>query len=67
MSEKTPLYALIPSYEPTDVLVGLAAELKDAGFSVLIVDDGSGDPLSHSRNRKQGGYSHDRTRRLYAL
>lgn len=43
MSEKTPLYALIPSYEPTDVLVSLAAELKDAGFSVLIVDDGSGE------------------------
>lgn len=46
MSEKTPLYALIPSYEPTDVLVSLAAELKDAGFSVLIVDDGSGESYS---------------------
>ncbi|MBR6677669.1 MAG: GtrA family protein, partial [Oscillospiraceae bacterium] len=46
MSEKTPLYALIPSYEPTDVLVSLAAELKDAGFSVLIVDDGSGEAYS---------------------
>lgn len=43
MSEHTPLYALIPSYEPTEVLVSLAAALRDAGFSVLIVDDGSGD------------------------
>ncbi|MGM9662498.1 MAG: GtrA family protein [Oscillospiraceae bacterium] len=42
MSDRT-LYALIPSYEPDDTLVGLAAALREAGFSVLIVDDGSGE------------------------
>ena len=43
MLNKAPVYALIPSYEPNEVLVSLAAELKEAGFSVLIVDDGSGE------------------------
>ena len=43
MSDRFPLYALIPSYEPNEVLVELAAALQAAGFSVLIVDDGSGE------------------------
>ncbi len=47
MSDRFPLYALIPSYEPTEVLVELAAALKEAGFSVLIVDDGSGEAYGH--------------------
>ncbi len=43
MAERTSLYALIPSYEPNETLVHLAAALKEAGFSPLIVDDGSGE------------------------
>jgi len=34
--------ALIPAYEPTMKLPALAKELSEAGFSVFIVDDGSG-------------------------
>ena len=33
---------LIPAYEPDRVLIGLAKELSEAGFAVLVVDDGSG-------------------------
>lgn len=43
MSDLTSLYALIPSYEPDGGLITLAAALREAGFSVLIVDDGSGE------------------------
>lgn len=43
MSDRIPLYALIPSYEPDGTLTGLAEALREAGFSVLIVDDGSGE------------------------
>lgn len=46
MSEQISRYALIPSYEPDGVLITLAAALKEAGFSVLIVDDGSGERYS---------------------
>lgn len=59
--------ALIPAYQPTDFLVELAQRLKD-GFSVVIVDDGSGKAyeelfsrceqyakvLYHSKNRGKG-------------
>ena len=34
--------ALIPSYEPTHSLVDLAFELEEAGFELVVVDDGSG-------------------------
>ena len=34
--------ALIPAYEPTEILTDLAKRLSDSGFSVLIIDDGSG-------------------------
>ena len=33
----------IPSYQPENVLVCLAKALKEKGYEVLIVDDGSGD------------------------
>lgn len=33
---------LIPAYEPDQVLIGLAKDLTAEGFSVLVVDDGSG-------------------------
>lgn len=46
MADHAPLYALIPSYEPDGVLITLAAALREAGFSVLIVDDGSGEGYS---------------------
>lgn len=34
---------LIPAYEPEKVLVPLTRELKESGFSVLVVNDGSDD------------------------
>lgn len=34
--------ALIPAYEPNQLLVGLAERLFKTGFSVVVVDDGSG-------------------------
>lgn len=34
--------ALIPAYEPTDTLPTLAEELSRAGFTTVVVDDGSG-------------------------
>lgn len=34
--------ALIPSFEPTEILPRIASVLKAAGFSVVVVDDGSG-------------------------
>ncbi len=59
---------LIPAYEPEGVLVTLARSLHQAGFSVLVVDDGSGEPyaevfsrvaqhatvLTHRQNRGKG-------------
>lgn len=38
--------ALIPAYEPEPVLLKLLAELRDTGFAVVIVDDGSGSGYS---------------------
>ncbi|MEA4815974.1 MAG: bifunctional glycosyltransferase family 2/GtrA family protein [Lachnospiraceae bacterium] len=35
--------ALIPAYEPLEMLIGLSKRLKEAGFTVIIIDDGSGD------------------------
>ena len=34
---------LIPAYEPDKELIGLTQRLKEEGFSVLVVDDGSGE------------------------
>ena len=34
--------ALIPAYKPGDYLLDLTVKLKGKGFSVVIVDDGSG-------------------------
>ena len=33
---------LIPAYEPEKQLIGLTKQLKEAGFAVVVVDDGSG-------------------------
>ena len=38
---------LIPAYEPDSELIGLAQRLKDAGFALVIVDDGSGEDYQH--------------------
>ena len=40
--DKTKLIVLIPSYQPDETLVYLSRGLKEEGFKVLIVDDGSG-------------------------
>ena len=59
---------LIPAYEPDAELIRLTAQLKDAGFLIVIVDDGSGEAyqpifdavkadahiLRHERNRGKG-------------
>ena len=37
-----PAAALIPAYEPTQTLYGLVRDLVQAGFEVVVVDDGSG-------------------------
>lgn len=37
---------LIPAYEPEQVLIGLAKELSQEGFTVLVVDDGSGEKFA---------------------
>jgi glycosyltransferase involved in cell wall biosynthesis len=42
--------ALIPAYEPESVLIPLLERLADAGFQIVVVDDGSGPdyaPLFH--------------------
>lgn len=60
--------ALIPAYEPERKLIGLAADLKDKGFDIVVVDDGSGPEyrdifgelemqatvLTHPQNRGKG-------------
>ncbi len=60
--------ALIPAYEPGDKLISLAAELKERGFDIVVVDDGSGSGyrdifeeisqqatvLTHAQNRGKG-------------
>jgi len=59
---------LIPAYEPDSELINLTKRLKDAGFDVVIVDDGSGNDyreifdavendahiLRHQKNRGKG-------------
>ncbi|MEA4965549.1 MAG: bifunctional glycosyltransferase family 2/GtrA family protein [Oscillospiraceae bacterium] len=62
------IYALIPAYEPEPVLLEVAGQLAASGFSVLVVDDGSGaayrdvfsslaplaEVLSYAENRGKG-------------
>ena len=39
---------IIPSYEPDEKLIKLLADLKEKGFSkIVIVDDGSGEEYQH--------------------
>ena len=38
---------LIPSYQPENTLINLTRGLKEEGFQVLVVDDGSGPSFSH--------------------
>ncbi len=33
---------MIPAYKPCDLMIGTVKELKEAGFDILIIDDGSG-------------------------
>ena len=60
--------ALIPAYEPERKVIGLAADLKERGFDIVVVDDGSGPEykdifeelseqaivLTHAQNRGKG-------------
>ena len=59
---------LIPAYEPDEELIRLAKELNEAGFAMVVVDDGSGPAygkifdeikpyahiLTHEENRGKG-------------
>lgn len=38
---------LIPAYEPDEELIQLTRQLKEAGFAIVIVDDGSGPKFQH--------------------
>lgn len=42
-----PYFALIPAYKPTTALPQLVLHLRELGFSVVIVDDGSGPEYAH--------------------
>lgn len=39
--------ALIPSFQPDDHLLPLVLELNECGFSIVVVDDGSGETYEH--------------------
>ena len=65
---KNRIIALIPAYEPDQKILDLAADLEKRGFSIVIVDDGSGPDygelfdelsrnatvLTHESNRGKG-------------
>lgn len=34
--------ALIPAYEPEHVLLQLLSQVQNAGFEIILIDDGSG-------------------------
>lgn len=38
---------LIPSYEPREILIDIVKKVKQVGFDVVVVDDGSGDKYSN--------------------
>ena len=42
MCSHTDRIALIPAYQPDEKLPALAREAESKGFSVIVVDDGSG-------------------------
>lgn len=44
---------LIPAYEPDEALIGLAERLKENDFTVLVVDDGSGEKYADIFSRVQ--------------
>ena len=46
MQENT-FIALIPAYKPENTLVDLSCQLRNMGFSVVIVNDGSGADFTH--------------------
>ncbi len=59
---------LIPAYEPDETLIGLTDNLKERGFGIVVVDDGSGEKyagifervaafatvVTHDKNRGKG-------------
>lgn len=45
--------ALIPAYEPSETLAGLTEQLSDAGFQVVLVNDGSG--IKYNRIFEEAG------------
>ena len=63
-----PHTVIIPAYRPDTRLIGLTAEVLDLGYSVIVVNDGSGDAydsvfraldprviqLRHEKNRGKG-------------
>lgn len=68
MNRKNRMIALIPAYKPDRKLISLAEELDSLGFSVVIVNDGSGEEhdeifravsgtaavIAHEQNRGKG-------------
>ncbi|MCD8090828.1 MAG: bifunctional glycosyltransferase family 2/GtrA family protein [Clostridiales bacterium] len=46
MTENNMRIALIPAYEPTEIMLSVLEIANDEGFSVVVVDDGSGDVFS---------------------
>lgn len=40
----TSICILIPAYKPDERLIALCGKLREAGLSILVVDDGSGEP-----------------------
>ncbi|HNX14796.1 MAG TPA: bifunctional glycosyltransferase family 2/GtrA family protein [Oscillospiraceae bacterium] len=60
--------ALVPAYEPEQLLVGLTERLLESGFQTVVIDDGSGDAygqifsaagkhavvLAHDKNKGKG-------------
>lgn len=69
MQENKNAIILLPSYQPEETLVALSKGLKEEGFKILIVDDGSGETylpifdrckefaevLSYPKNKGKGG------------
>lgn len=68
MSEEKRLLFILPAYCPEDAMTGLVRQIRQAGYPVLVVDDGSGDAylplfeqvaaevtlLRHTQNRGKG-------------
>lgn len=59
MREKNPreIPVIIPSYEPDEKLLQLLADLRDSGFSnIVVVDDGSGKEYQHFFEQAEKAY-----------